>query len=57
MPTETVTFVAEFENDLWYFHLHIELKIFEKAFQWHIICVILTNNEGDMVFRKSVRAE
>ena len=35
--------------------LHIKLKIFERAFQRHIICVILTNNEGDMVFRKSAR--
>ena len=50
MTTETVTFVAKFKNDLWHFHLHIKLKIFEKAFQWHIVCKILTSNKGDMLF-------
>ena len=36
--------------------LHIKLKIFERAFQRRIICVILISNEEDMLIWKSTRA-
>ena len=36
--------------------LHIKLKIFERAFQRHIICAILISNEEDMLIWKSARA-
>ena len=36
--------------------LHIKLKIFKRAFQRRIICVILISNEEDMLIWKSARA-
>ena len=38
-------------------HKDYLLKIFEKVFQRHIICIILTNNEGYKLICKSVRAQ
>ena len=37
---------------IWLFH--IKLKIFERAFQWCIICSIPTSNEEVTAFRKSL---